>query len=613
MKKRLSAFCEKIKALLMGLEPDSAKGVMTGLIAVIYLKFLVFDLIWAFDTTFSCFKFPIGYLTKLAFSTLLALPMLGFKSKWYAYPLCFLLDLWLIANIMYVRTYYNVIPLTSYGLINNLADFQESVWASLRWADILFPMTTVGLIVAWRRVKVRKLLVGVTRKMWIVLTSCILVPILVVAVDSWFKGGYRSAYEKLMYDYVTCTQSVYTIPGTWLYDALGAGRELTPEIEEEINNWLASRPVRPDSAVTSISARDNCIIILCESFESWLIGANVDGIEITPRLNAFLKEDSVFYAPNMLSQVRGARSIDAQLLIHTGLFPINSGAYSHRFPHTTYMSLDKAFKEKYPDAKSTSFTVDKKIVWNAAVVAQDFGIDQLVDKNCFNLDVATGPRKRLGDHSFFRQTYEKLLDDTYFANGGHSLIQCVTYSGHTPFIIPDSLKQIRIPDKYPETLRSYMEVANYTDRAIGEFVDRLRSNPKFANTMIVITGDHDGLGTNRSRFLSDPDVAKFMSPGYYTPFLVLNSPVEGRYDEVFGQIDFYPTMLDLLRLDDYEWRGMGQSLFDPARKPFAVSPQMQIDGDATSASSEEIDHYRKGYNIADKIISRDYFKNRHNN
>lgn len=610
MRKYISALSQKIQMFIKRLKPTSARGVMAGLIGVIYVKLLLFDLIWAFDTTFSCFQFPLGYLTKLALSTLLALPMLGFKSKWYAYPLCFLLDIWLIANIMYARTYYNVIPLTSYGLINNLADFQESVWASLSWADVLFPLTTFGLIFAWRKVDIKNLIRSVTRRMWLILTSCIVIPILAVAVDSWVKGGYRAAYEKLMYDYVTCTQSVYTIPGTWLYDALGAGRELTPEIEKEINDWLADRPVRNDSLASTIIPRDNCIIILCESFESWLIGAKVDGIEITPRLNAFLREDSVFYAPNMLSQVRGARSIDAQLLIHTGLFPINSGAYSHRFPHTTYMSLDKAFKEKYPGAKSTSFTVDKKIVWNAAVVAQDFGIDQLVDKNCYNLDVATGPRKRLGDHSFFRQTYEKLLDDTYFAKDGHSLIQCVTYSGHTPFIIPDNLKQIRIPDKYPETLRNYMEVANYTDRAIGEFIDRLRSNPKFDNTMIVITGDHEGLGANRSRFLSDPVVAKFMSPGSYTPFLVLNSPLEGRYDEVFGQIDFYPTMLDLLRLDNYEWRGMGRSLFDPDRKPFAVSPQMQIDGNISDVSPEEVDHYKRGYNIADKIISRDYFKNR---
>lgn len=593
------------------LVPRSAAGVMAGLIGIIYLKFLLFDLIWAIDTTFSCFQFPLGYLSKLAFATLLALPMLGFKSKWYAYPLCFLIDLWLIANIMYARTYYNVIPLTSYGLINNLADFQESVWDSLRWADVLFPLSTIGLIIAWKSIAIRKLLADITRKMWRVLIGCIVIPVVIIAIHSLCKGGYRAAYEDLMYDYVTCTQSVYTIPGTWLYDVLGAGRELTPEIEEEIDTWLESVPERPDSAVASINARDNCIIILCESFESWLIGANVDGIEITPRLNAFLMEDSVFYAPNMMSQVRDARSIDAQLLIHTGLFPIKSGAYSHRFPHTTYMSLDKAFKEKYPDGQSTSFTVDKKIVWNAVVAAQDFDIDNLVDKEFFNLDVATGPRKRLGDHSFFRQTYDMITDDTYFKDGGHSLVQCVTYSGHTPFLIPDSLKQIKIPEKYPETLRNYMEVANYTDRAIGEFVDRLRSNPKFANTMIVITGDHEGLGTNRPKFLSDPDVAKFLSPGQYTPFLVLNSPVEGRYDEVFGQIDFYPTMLDLLRLDNYEWRGMGRSLFDPNRKPFAVSPRMNIEGNVSNVSEDEIKHYKQGYDIADKIISRDYFKNRH--
>lgn len=589
--------------------PRTGRSVMLWLIALLYLKFLVFDLIWAFDTTFSGFQFPIGYLTKLALATLLSLPMLGLRSKWYAYPLCFIIDVWLIANLMYGRTYYSVIPFYSYGLIGNLADFQESIWDSIRPVDIIFPITTLVMILAWWKVDIRNLLKNLTRRFKIVLCGCIAFPILVVAIHSWWKGGYKEAYEDLMYDYVTCTATVYTIPGTWLYEIIAADRELTPEIEREINEWLKARPARPDSLGVTIIPRDNCIIILCESFESWLIGANVDGIEITPNLNRFLTEDNVFYAPNMLSQVRGARSIDAQLLIHTGLFPVTTGAYSHRFPHNTYMSLDKAFKEKYPDGRSTSFTVDKKIVWNAAVVAQDFGYDNLVDKPHFDLDEATGPRKRLGDQSFLKQTYNKLCGNEYFKDGGHSLIQCVTYSGHTPFIIPDNLKRIHISGRYPEILRRYLEVANYTDHAIGNFVAKLRSNPKFDDTMIVITGDHEGLGANRSSIRNSADAAKFVSSEQFTPFLVLNSPVTGRYDGVFGQIDFYPTMLDLLGLDEYRWRGMGRSLLDPDRKPFAISPQMQIVGDASQATPEEIEHYKGGYAIADKIISRNYFKN----
>lgn len=40
-------------------------------------------------------------------------------------------------------------------------------------------------------------------------------------------------------------------------------------------------------------------------------------------------------------------------------------------------------------------------------------------------------------------------------------------------------------------------VANYTDYAIGPFIDYLKSRPDFDETMIVITGDHEGLASDR--------------------------------------------------------------------------------------------------------------------
>ena len=88
-----------------------------------------------------------------------------------------------------------------------------------------------------------------------------------------------------------------------------------------------------------------------------------------------LKEENVLYAPYVQTQVKGSRSIDGQLLLHTGLLPINYGAYSARFPHHTYYSIDKSFlKENMEGGGTCCMTVDKKVVWNVAIVAQDFDL-----------------------------------------------------------------------------------------------------------------------------------------------------------------------------------------------------------------------------------------------
>lgn len=48
----------------------------------------------------------------------------------------------LVANLMYFRTYYTAIPLSSYALSGNLADFTGSVYGnSFRWYDAFFPLT----------------------------------------------------------------------------------------------------------------------------------------------------------------------------------------------------------------------------------------------------------------------------------------------------------------------------------------------------------------------------------------------------------------------------------------------------------------------------------------
>lgn len=588
----------------------SAKQLFAWFIGTLYFKFLLFDLIWAFATTFSGFQFPLGYLTKLMFATLLAAPLLGIRSRGWIIGICLAVDAWLVANLMYSRTYYTVIPFSSYLLAGNLADFTDSVTESLRWTDILFPLTTIALVFVIRRTSIKKALAGKRKHLAKSLSLLFFIPGIIVAGWITIKGGFKKAYEDLLYDYATCGAAVYTIPATWVYEQVSGASALTPEVELRIESWLDARPgsAVPDSVKNAITPPDNIIIILAESLESWVIGTKIDGIEITPNLNRLVAEDSTLFAPRMLTQVRGARSIDAQLLMHTGLFPVAYGSYSYRFPHTTYPSLDKAWKQKHNDALSASFTVDKKIVWNAAVAANDFGIDVLLDKPYFTLDAATGPRHRLGDHSLLRQSAERIESEELFKTNGHTLLQIVTYSGHTPFIIPDSLRQISIDERFPKRLKRYLEVANYTDQAIGTFVDRIRNNPKFANTMIVITGDHEGIGADRAEWLTDPEIATFMSAGQFTPLIAVNSPIGLKYDGVLGQIDLYPTLLDLAGLDNYPWRGMGRSILDPDKKTFAVTPAGEIVGDASGATSEEIAHARDGYNIADIIISTNYFK-----
>lgn len=86
-----------------------------------------------------------------------------------------------------------------------------------------------------------------------------------------------------------------------------------------------------------------------------------------------------------------------------------------------------------------------------------------------------------------------------------------------------------------------MTTARYTDKAIGKFVEYLKTLPQYKETLIVITGDHEGLAYYRTELCESPGGKDIVSDKPFTPFIVVNSPVSMRYDKVMGQIDMYPT------------------------------------------------------------------------
>ena len=67
-----------------------------------------------------------------------------------------------------------------------------------------------------------------------------------------------------------------------------------------------------------------------------------------------------------------------------------------------------------------------------------------------------------------------------------------------------------------------------------------------------------------------------------------------------GEIDMYPTLLNLLQLDDYYWSGLGQSILDPCKKGFAISPQMEVVGEEPTPAEAEFAN--RAYDVSERMI-----------
>lgn len=571
----------------------------------IFLKFILFNVIWCSYTTFTPFSHYESYATILLATLTLLTPYVLFRSRTAQGATLLLLDMLFIANLMYYRTYYTAIPLSSYLLAGNLADFTQSVYDSVRWYDLMFPLSTIGTLYIY--LKIRRKESRPQRAARLPYLAALAALCVAFGITLQLQGGFKQKYGKLKLHAHLYASGVpmYTLFGSLYYDLTETAPAFTPEKQREIEAWLAQKPpMRP--LPPTASARNNCIVIFAESLESWVLELTVENREITPYLNRLLKDSTTLYAPHVLTQVKGGRSIDAQLLLCAGLLPLNTGTYSVSYPNNLYHSLPKALKEKR-NTRSYLLTVDKEKTWNQAAIARSFGIDTILSYPDFRLNgEAFGNRKRAGDGAFFAQCQEKMEKGEVWREGENVYMQFVTYSGHAPFLMPDELKQVSFSPSIPEVMNNYMTVANYTDRAIGKFIEYLKTRSEYAETLIVITGDHEGLASYRNGLCGTPAGKGIVSDKQFTPFIVVNSPVGMRYEKVMGQVDMYPTLLNLLQLDDYRWTGMGQSILDPQKQGFAVGSQMNVEGEAGDGQALERAH--EAHIVSDMLIRFDYFR-----
>ena len=569
----------------------------------IFLTFVAFDVIWCMDTTFASFSFFETYATKIIATLALAGVYALTRCRWAQIVVMALLDVLLVANLMYFRTYYSAIPASSYLEAGNLADFKASVTDSLRWADIVLPLITIATaVMAFRYKTTKRQPLTAVLKWWAAPLAGF--ALLLTGVNLC-KGGFHKSLRSVRQSAYLCSADapIFSVFGCIWYDITDAAEPITPEKQAEIERWLASQPKhQPADSVTE--KRSNLLIVFAESLESWVLEKKVDGKEITPCLNSLLKEKSTLYAPNVLTQVKGGRSIDAQLMICSGLLPLMSGTYSSLYYDNTFYTLQKAMRG-LKHSRSYLLTIDKVSTWNQGAVARSFGTDTIISYHDFKMTEAFGTHKRIGDASFFQQCREKIERGEVWKLGESVYMQFVTYSGHAPFKLPDHLRTITFPASIPEKVADYMTTAHYTDKAIGDFVAYLKTLPQYKETIVVIVGDHEGLASYRQELVGNPACRGLVSDKQLTPFIVLNSPVGMRYDKFMGQIDIYPTLLNLMQLDAYRWHGLGQSILDPRKQGVAVGSVMNVEG---TGSDKEVERLKEAHTVSDYMLRYDWLK-----
>ncbi len=353
------------------------------------------------------------------------------------------------------------------------------------------------------------------------------------------------------------------------------------------DSTTASSPSLPTQPVSPRPR--NLILIIVESFASRTIKRRLDGVEITPCLNRYLREPTTLYLPRILPQTRDGNTSDAQLILNTGLLPISSGPSIYYYGNQ-YYSLAKYLEPKGYAIRH--FTCDYKCFWNQTLTLPAFGYTSLQDRH--DLQMSDDNL----DGQFFHQVLPLLsrTPEPFFA-------QMVTLSMHSPWTkeliaVDFSPSACETPEEY-----YYFNAVAYTDHCLGEFLDALRSAGLYENTIIVITGDHQPPALQL--YEEDRPVAL---DECYLPLIVLNCPIPidpAASERVYGQVDLFPTLLQLMDIQNVPFTGLGTSVFEN-RDDCAAYKTGEIVGNSSDPAM--IEKKRSLWDISDTIIRSDYFR-----
>lgn len=321
----------------------------------------------------------------------------------------------------------------------------------------------------------------------------------------------------------------------------------------------AFRPIAGQGPWFGKFAGKNLLVIQLESFQSFVLGQRVDGQEVTPFLNR-LAERSLYF-PNFYPQTGSGNTSDAEILTQNAFFGLPKGVAFWTLRDNHFVSLPKLLSAR--GYETLSLHGNAGAFYGRVKAHQSLGFA----RSYFEDDLDARDRLGMGisDKAFFAQALD-ILENAKRPFYGF----LISLSSHYPYEDPFTFDR---PFQARELglLGRYLEALHYTDEALERFFAGLEARGLLQDTVIVLYGDHNGVGRDEQaqleKFLSQPLDALTWLELQRVPLLIhLPNRQAGMIDALGGQIDLAPTMAGLLGFQEPILFACGQDLLaNPSR------------------------------------------------
>ncbi|WP_141400309.1 LTA synthase family protein [Ureibacillus acetophenoni] len=467
----------------------------------------------------------------------------------------------LLAVILYKNYYGYIATVYAFGLINQVGTVQESVLSLFNPIYLLLFIDFLLLIV-FVFVKKRFSQLNDGNKSIKFILGTIIVGIALISTNLLMHKGEQIADSVIAAE----KQGIFNYQVFAVINKNANQNSLTPDELAMLPDSIADLKevsVIPEEQLkfAGIAEGKNVISVQVEALQDFTIGLEIDGQEVTPYLNELLK-DSIYF-PNVYQQIGPGNTSDAEFIFNTSLYPNAWTATSESFSDRAIPSLPKLLNK----LGYTSFTAHANDVsfWNRENLYPALGFDKYYDIKFFGQEdvISIGPSDEV--------LYSKLVPELkkMHEQGQNFYGQFVTLSSHHPFKIPDTKEVITLPSKFDGSIvGNYLKSVNYADFALGKFVQDLKDEGMWEDTILIVYGDHFGLHPtsvteNDISLLNDLIGHEYHYHDQFNiPFIVAVG--DQSYGEIIntigGQIDILPTVANMLNLSLDNFVHFGQDL-----------------------------------------------------
>ncbi|WP_027963438.1 LTA synthase family protein [Halalkalibacillus halophilus] len=531
-----------------------------------------------------------------------------------------------LANLMYYRNFTDFVTVPTLFQFNNAGDLGSSVGSLIYFSDLLLLLDVI-LVIAFTKMnwfRVETFSSMFRRRIIVISFAAIMINITLAEIERpmLFKRGFDREYLVKNVGLFTFHAYDAIITASTQSKRLFADGSEMDEIDEYVDENVREREEAID--LTGVAEDKNIIYVALESVQSFVIDEELNGEEITPFLNDLI-EDS-YYFENFYHQTLLGKTSDHEFLLDNGLYPLPNSAVFFTHAQNEFNALPEILKENR-DYNSYALHANNGSFWNRNVMYETLGYDEFYDIESYDFDETDEIGWGLNDKKFFDQSVDMLKDaeEPFYS-------KLITLTNHFPFEMPQEEATIDQYDSSSVTLNQYFQTVKYTDEAVEGFFDRLKEEGLYEDSIIILMGDHYGISSYHNESMGNflgKEITPYEEVKLQRVPMIVHIPGHegsGTLSRISGQIDFKPTILNMMDIENENDIVFGNGLFAEERKPFVALRDGRFVGedyiysggncydDSTgeltdeSSCNELVEQAEQELNYSDEIIYGDLFR-----